>query len=72
MAGVVERLMVEGDVSFDLADDAWEAILGGGDHPLMSSADVRAVFSDDVLRAARASKPKNLLAVMLRAFGERR
>ena len=68
MAGVVERLMVEGDVSSDLADDAWEAILGGGDHPLMSSADVRAVFSDDVLRAARASKPKNLLAVMLRAL----
>ena len=68
LAGVVERLMVEGDVSSDLADDAWEAILGGGDHPLMSSADVRAVFSDDVLRAARASKPKNLLAVMLRAL----
>ena len=68
LAGVVERLMVEGDVSSDLADDAWEAILGGGDQPLMSSADVRAVFSDDVLRAARARKPKNLLAVMLRAL----
>ena len=59
--------MVEGDVS-DLADDAWGAILGGGDQPPMSPADVRAVFSDDVLREARAKKPKNLLAVMLRAL----
>ena len=67
LAGVVEKLMVEGDVS-DLADDAWGAILGGGDQPPMSPADVRAVFSDDVLREARAKKPKNLLAVMLRAL----
>ena len=59
--------MVEGDVS-DLADDAWGAILGGGDQPPMSPADVRAVFSDDILREARAKKPKNLLAVMLRAL----
>ena len=34
----------------------------------MSPADVRAVFSDDILREARAKKPKNLLAVMLRAL----
>ena len=67
LAGAVEQVMVEGDVS-DLADDAWEAILGGGDQPPMSPADVRAIFSDDLLRAARAHKPKNLLAVVLRAL----
>ena len=43
LAWAVEQVMVEGDVS-DLADDAWEAILGGGDQPPMSPAEVRAIF----------------------------
>jgi hypothetical protein len=66
LAGVVEKLMVDGDVS-DLADEAWETILGGGDQPLMSPKDVRLVFGDELLRTARSEKPRNLLAVILRA-----
>lgn len=66
LAGAVETLLVDGEV-MDLPADAWNAILGKGDHPAMSPADLRVVFGDDLLRQARVNKPSNLINLMTKA-----